>query len=246
MKLDVLTLFPEMVEQIAAWGVVGRAADKGLFELKTRNPRDYAVDSHRTVDDRPYGGGPGMVMRAEPLAACISDARRALPQAKVLYLSPQGRVFDQAYALELAAEPELILLCGRYEGIDERLVEREVDAEVSIGDYVLSGGEPAAMVMIDALVRLLDSALGNSKSAVQDSFSDGLLDCPHFTRPEVWEGQAIPAVLKGGNHKAIAEWRRKQSLGRTAERRPELLEKLELNTQDQRLLLDYTSRCSQR
>jgi tRNA (guanine37-N1)-methyltransferase len=239
-KLDVITLFPEMVEQIVAWGVVGRAANRGLLELSTRNPRDQATDVHRTVDDRPYGGGPGMLMRPEPLAASIREARRALPQAKVLYLSPQGRVFDQAYAAELAEQPELILLCGRYEGIDERLLASEVDAEVSIGDYVLSGGEPAAMVMVDAIARLLDGALGHSESAAQDSFSDGLLDCPHFTRPEVWEGQAIPAVLKSGDHKAIAKWRRQQALGRTALRRPELLEQLELNKEDQRLLADFS------
>lgn len=244
MKLDVITLFPELVEQIVAWGVVGRAADRGLLQLHTRNPRDHALDVHRTVDDRPYGGGPGMLMRPEPLAACIREARAQLPSAKVLYLSPQGRVFDQAYAAELAAEPELILLCGRYEGVDERLLAREVDAEVSIGDYVLSGGEPAAMVMVDAIARLLDGALGHRESAEQDSFSDGLLDCPHFTRPEVWEGQAVPAVLKSGDHKAIAQWRRQQALGRTAERRPELIEQLELNTQDQRLLAAYRSQDS--
>ncbi len=241
MKLEVITLFPEMVEQIVAWGVVGRAAKNGLLEFGTRNPRDYATDVHRSVDGRPYGGGPGMVMQPEPLAACIRDVRRTLPQAKVLYLSPQGRVLDQAYAAELAALPELVLLCGRYEGVDERLVTCEVDAEISIGDYVLSGGEPAAMVVVDALARLLDGALGHRESAQQDSFSDGLLDCPHFTRPEVWEEQAIPAVLKSGDHKAIAAWRRQQSLGRTAERRPELLEQLKLNRQDQRLLDDYLS-----
>ncbi len=240
-KLDVITLFPELVEQIVAWGVVGRAARNGLLELNTRNPRAFAQDVHRTVDDRPYGGGPGMVMRPEPLAACIREARESLPQAKVLYLSPQGRTFDQAYAAELAQQPELILLCGRYEGVDERLLAREVDAEVSIGDYVLSGGEPAAMVMIDAVARLLEGALGHADSAAQDSFSAGLLDCPHFTRPEVWEGQAIPAVLKSGDHKAIAAWRRQQSLGRTQERRPELLDQLELNKQDQRLLDGYSS-----
>jgi len=239
-KLDVITLFPELVEQIVAWGVVGRAADRGLLELVTRNPRDHALDVHRTVDDRPYGGGPGMLMRPEPLAAAIREARESLPSAKVLYLSPQGRVFDQAYAAELAAQPELILLCGRYEGVDERLLAREVDAEVSIGDYVLSGGEPAAMVMVDAIARLLDGALGHSESAEQDSFSDGLLDCPHFTRPEVWEGQAIPAVLKSGDHKAIAKWRRQQALGRTALRRPELLERLELNKEDRRLLAEFS------
>lgn len=240
MKLDVITLFPELVEQIVAWGVVGRAADRGLLDLVTRNPRDHALDVHRTVDDRPYGGGPGMLMRPEPLAAAIREARESLPSAKVLYLSPQGRVFDQAYAAELAAQPELILLCGRYEGVDERLLAREVDAEVSIGDYVLSGGEPAAMVMVDAIARLLDGALGHSESAEQDSFSDGLLDCPHFTRPEVWEGQAIPAVLKSGDHKAIAKWRRQQALGRTALRRPELLERLELNKEDRRLLAEFS------
>jgi len=239
-KLDVITLFPELVEQIVAWGVVGRAADRGLLDLVTRNPRDHALDVHRTVDDRPYGGGPGMLMRPEPLAAAIREARESLPSAKVLYLSPQGRVFDQAYAAELAAQPELILLCGRYEGVDERLLAREVDAEVSIGDYVLSGGEPAAMVMVDAIARLLDGALGHSESAEQDSFSDGLLDCPHFTRPEVWEGQAIPAVLKSGDHKAIAKWRRQQALGRTALRRPELLERLELNKEDRRLLAEFS------
>lgn len=242
MKLEVVTLFPDLVEQIVAWGVVGRAESKGLLELSTRNPRDYAMDVHRTVDDRPYGGGPGMVMRPEPLARSIRAARKRLPEAKVLYLSPQGRRFDQAYAEELAGLSELILLCGRYEGVDERLITREVDEEVSIGDFVLSGGEPAAMVLIDSVARLLEGVLGHSESAKQDSFSNGLLDCPHYTRPEVWEGDAIPAVLKSGDHKAIASWRRKQSLGRTAVRRPELIDQLELNKQDQHLLRDYQSR----
>lgn len=242
MKIDVVTLFPEMVEQIVAWGVVGRAADKGLLQLTTRNPRDHASDVHRTVDDRPYGGGPGMLMRPEPLAASIREARAARPEAQVVYLSPQGRVFDQSLAAELAQRPELILLCGRYEGVDERLIAREVDAEVSIGDFVLSGGEVAAMVVVDAVARLLDGALGHDESATQDSFSDGVLDCPHFTRPEVWEGVAVPPVLRSGDHRAIAQWRRQQALGRTAQRRPELLEQLPLNKQDQRLLDDYLSR----
>jgi len=232
-KLDVVTLFPEMVQQIAQWGVVGRAASQGLVELNTRNPRDYSTDNHRTVDDRPYGGGPGMVMKPEPLAACLRESKAALPTAKVVYLSPQGRVFDQACAAELADESALIFLCGRYEGVDERLIDREVDMELSIGDYVLSGGEPAVMVVIDAVARLLDGALGHSDSAAQDSFSDGLLDCPHFTRPEVWEGESIPAVLKSGDHKAIASWRRQQALERTAQRRPELLTQLELSKDDQ-------------
>lgn len=241
MKLDVITLFPEMVEQIVAWGVVGRAADKGLLQLTTRNPRDHATDVHRTVDDRPYGGGPGMLMRPEPLAASIREARSARPAARVLYLSPQGRMFDQCLAAKLAQEQELILLCGRYEGVDERLIAREVDAEVSIGDFVLSGGEMAAMVMVDAIARLLEGALGHRESAEQDSFSEGLLDCPHYTRPEVWEGLAIPPVLKSGDHRAIAQWRRQQALGRTFDRRPELLEQLELNKKDQCLLASYMS-----
>jgi tRNA (guanine37-N1)-methyltransferase len=236
MRIDVVTLFPQMVADLIGYGVTGRAREAGLFELGLWNPRDYSHDRHRTVDDRPYGGGPGMVMMVEPLRQAITEARQANPAARVVYLSPQGRRFDQTLAREMAGQP-LILVAGRYEGIDERLIELEVDEEWSIGDYVLSGGEPAALVVIDALTRLLPGALGHQDSAEQDSFSDGLLDCPHYTRPENYQGMQVPPVLLSGDHAAIRRWRLKQALGRTWLRRPELLEAMTLDA-EQRLLLD--------
>lgn len=239
MRIDVVTLFPQMVQDLVAYGVTGRAREAGLFELGTWNPRDHTHDRHRTVDDRPYGGGPGMVMLIEPLRRAIRDARQANPQGRVVYMSPQGRRFDQGVARELAQRPGVILVAGRYEGIDERLIELEVDEELSIGDYVLSGGEMAAMVVIDAVTRLLPGALGHRDSAAQDSFSDGLLDCPHYTRPEVYEERQVPPVLLSGDHAAIRRWRLKQSLGRTWLRRPDLLAQIELDSERQRLLDEF-------
>lgn len=241
MRVDVITLFPDFVRQVGECGVTGRAVQRELLQLHTWNPRDYTHDRHRTVDDRPYGGGPGMVMRYEPLRDAIREVRSASPQARVMYLSPQGRQLDQAAVRELAARPGLILVAGRYEGIDERLLAREIDEEWSIGDYVLSGGELAAMVMIDAVARLQPGALGDEDSAAQDSFSAGLLDCPHYTRPETVDGMTVPAVLLGGNHSDIERWRAKQALLRTWRRRPELLERLQLN-QEQQALLEETLR----
>ncbi|MDZ4261697.1 MAG: tRNA (guanosine(37)-N1)-methyltransferase TrmD [Pseudomonadota bacterium] len=239
MRIDVITLFPQMVLDLVEYGVTGRARENGLFELGTWNPRDYTQDRHRTVDDRPYGGGPGMLMMIEPLRQAIKGARQANPQSRVIYMSPQGRRLDQALAGELVQRPGLILVAGRYEGIDERLIELEIDEELSIGDYVLSGGEMAAMVVIDAVTRLLPGALGHQGSAEQDSFSNGLLDCPHYTRPEVYEERRVPPVLLSGDHEAVRRWRLKQSLGRTWLRRPDVLAGVELNSEQQRLLDEY-------
>ena len=239
MRIDVVTLFPELVQTLTEHGIPRRAAQRGLLRLETWNPRDYTRDRHRTVDDRPYGGGPGMVMRVEPLQAAIRAARQADVAAPVIYLSPQGRRLDQAGVRELARRSRLILVAGRYEGIDERLIEAEVDEEWSIGDYVLSGGELAAMVLADAVTRLLPGALGDADSAGQDSFMEGLLDYPHYTRPEEVAGRRVPEVLLGGNHAEIERWRRQQALGRTRERRPDLLELLELDEEQQALLTEY-------
>jgi tRNA (guanine37-N1)-methyltransferase len=236
MRFDVVTLFPAMVEAVTDFGIVSRAAARGQMELKTWNPRDYTRDVHRTVDDRPYGGGPGMVMQIEPLRQAIQAARKANPGARVVYMSPQGRLLDQDAVRHFAQQEGLILLAGRYEGVDERLIEMEVDEEWSIGDYVLSGGELPAMVLVDAVTRLLPGVLGDEDSAQQDSFMDGLLDYPHYTRPEVYEGKVVPPVLLGGNHARIAQWRRQQSLVRTFLRRPDLLETIELSDEDRDLL----------
>lgn len=233
MRIDLISLFPEFLAQIASHGVVGRAGERGLLSLHGHNPRDFAEGNYRRVDDRPFGGGPGMVMLVDPLRAAINAAREADPApAKVIYLSPQGRRLDQALVRKLATESRLILLCGRYEGVDERLVDAEVDEEVSIGDYVLSGGELAAAVLIDAIARLQDGALNDAESAVQDSFEDGLLDCPHYTRPVEHALGAVPEVLLSGNHAEIARWRRRQSLARTLERRPDLLQTATLDKAD--------------
>ena len=238
MRIEVVTLFPEMLRTLLDFGVTGRAADRGLLQVGSWNPRDYATDARRTVDDRPFGGGPGMVMQVEPLRAAIRAVRQSTgPGAPVIYLSPQGKRFDQQEAQRLAKLPALILVAGRYEGVDERLIESEVDAELSTGDYVLSGGELPALVVIDALARLLPGALGDEDSAAQDSFMQGLLDYPQYTRPEELDGLRVPAVLLSGDHAAIRRWRMKQALGRTWLRRPELLEKLELSA-EQRTLLD--------
>ena len=238
MRFAVISLMPQMFDALKDQGVVGRALDRGLAELRLLNPRDYTSDVHRTVDDRPYGGGPGMVMKYEPLQAAIDDARTIVPDAKVIYLSPQGRRFDQNTAREMAdTGQDQILLAGRYEGIDERIIERYVDEEWSIGDYVLSGGELAAMVIMDAVIRLLPGALGAADSAQQDSFMDGLLDCPHYTRPEQIDGLAVPEILQSGNHELIRRWRLKQALQRTLKRRPDLIQDREM-TSEQAILLD--------
>ena len=237
MRIDVITLFPELVEQVVACGVVGRAAEQNLLELHCWNPRDYTRDRHRTVDDRPYGGGPGMLMKVQPLEDAIAAVRRQNAIAPLVYLSPQGELITQQLLARQVELGSVVFLCGRYEGIDERLIQREVDAEWSLGDYVISGGELAAMVCIDAMARLLPGALGHEASAAQDSFSAGLLDCPHYTRPEEYRGDRVPGVLMNGNHREIETWREKQALGRTWQRRPDLLERIELDAR-QRALLD--------
>lgn len=240
MHINVVSLFPEMVATIAEYGVVGRAERRKLVSLDIENPRDYTDDAHRTVDDRPYGGGPGMVMKYQPVAGALQAAKAKLPEGSlVVCLSPQGRVFDQAMARRYAALPGLVLLAGRYEGIDERLIESQVDEELSLGDFVLSGGEIAAMAVVDAVVRLLPGVLGDDESAEQDSFMEGLLDCPHYTRPEEVGGKSVPDVLLSGDHAKIARWRHKQALGRSYLRRPDLLEKLELSNEQQRLLDEF-------
>lgn len=238
MHVQLVSLFPEFASSLASHGVVGRAITRGLVRLDCWNPRDFAGDPHRTVDDRPYGGGPGMVMKFEPLAAAVQAARAATPPGSpVVCLSPQGELFDQQTARRFATLPGLILVAGRYEGIDERLIEAEVDIELSIGDFVLSGGEIAAMAVVDAIVRLVPGVLGDQESAQQDSFMSGLLDHPHYTRPEVVRGMRVPDVLLSGDHTRIARWRRKQALGRSFVRRPDLLRKIEL-TDEQRQMLD--------
>jgi tRNA (guanine37-N1)-methyltransferase len=240
MKIDVISLFPPMFEAVAAHGISGRAIKNGLLTLRVWNPRDYTDDKHRSVDDRPYGGGPGMVMMTEPIVRAINAARNGQsPGAKVLYLSPQGRQLDHVGVMSLSKRDGLILLAGRYEGIDERLFETEVDEEWSIGDYVLSGGELAAMVVIDAITRQIPGALGDADSAQQDSFADGLLDYAHYTRPEVYAGRKVPEILLSGDHEKIRRWRLKQSLGRTWLRRPDLLERLPLNDEQKRLLEEF-------
>jgi tRNA (guanine37-N1)-methyltransferase len=238
MRFDVITLFPEMFDAIRL-GITGRAIDKGLAELVLWNPRDYTEDVHQTVDDRPYGGGPGMVMKVEPLLAAIQAAKAQNPTSKVVYLSPQGQRFVQATALAATQTSGIILIAGRYEGIDERVIHSFVDEEWSLGDFVLSGGELPAMVVIDSMIRLLPGALGHAESAEQDSFSDGLLDCPHYTRPENILDQDVPSVLLSGDHEKIRLWRLQQALGRTWLRRPDLLEGRELNKQEQELLDEF-------
>jgi tRNA (guanine37-N1)-methyltransferase len=246
LQLDVVTLFGSMFDAVTRTGVTGRARERRLYELVVWNPRDFATNAYRSVDDRPYGGGPGMVMMAEPLEKALSAARQrqkssGVAAPRVLHLSPQGRLLDHARVAELASEQGIVLLAGRYEGLDERVITRAVDDEISIGDYVLSGGELAAMVVIDALVRQLPGALGDAESASQDSFVNGLLDHPHYTRPEVYEGEAVPAVLLSGNHADIARWRLKQALGRTWLRRPDLLEKRALAPEEAKLLEEFKS-----
>lgn len=240
MDIAVVTLFPEMLAPFGRCGIVGRAVQRGLLRLAAVDPRDYATDVHATVDDRPYGGGPGMVIRVEPFATAIRAARgQVAAGSPVVFLTPQGRPFDQAMAARFAALPGVVLVAGRYEGFDERLIEACGDEEVSLGDYVLSGGEVAAMAVIDATVRLLPGALGDDQSAVEDSFATGLLDHPHYTRPELAAGRAVPKVLLEGNHAAIRRWRRKQALGRTSLRRPDLLGAVRLTDEDRALLDEF-------
>jgi tRNA (guanine37-N1)-methyltransferase len=240
MQVAVVTLFPQMFEAIERWGITSRAIARGILSLDCINPRDYARDRHRSVDDRPYGGGPGMVMMVQPLSDAIHAARERIGAgAHTVYLSPQGRRVDQAAIAALAERQRLILVCGRYEGVDERLLVREVDEELSVGDFVLSGGEVAAMLLVEATTRLLPGALGHEESARSDSFANGLLDCPHYTRPEVVDGLEVPAVLLGGDHEAIRRWRLKQALGRTWLRRPDLLRDAELDDEQRALLDEY-------
>ncbi len=242
MRIDVITIFPQMFAALTQHGITSRALQRGLFELGLWDPRQYTTDRHRSVDDRPYGGGPGMVMRAPPLARALRAARAQHGgPSKVVYLSPQGKRLDHAAVVEFARGEGLILLAGRYEGVDERLLEACIDEEWSIGDYVLSGGELAAMVMIECIVRQLPGALGNEESVLQDSFARGLLDCVHYTRPERFEGTAVPRVLLSGDHDAIRRWRLRESLGRTWLRRPDLLARLELD-EEQRSLLESFQR----
>ncbi|MEX0385613.1 tRNA (guanosine(37)-N1)-methyltransferase TrmD [Spiribacter onubensis] len=239
MRFDVVTLFPEMIRSVMGYGVIGRAIERGLVELVTWNPRDYSRDRHGTVDDRPYGGGPGMVMKVEPLRDAIQAARAVSEPGPVIYLSPDGPTLDGGHVGSLAEQSRVILLCGRYEGIDERLIELEVDARLSIGDYVVSGGELPAMVVMDAVARLVPGVLGHAESAAQDAFAEGLLDWPHYTRPETVAGRGVPAVLTSGDHQAVARWRLQQALGRTQARRPDLLDRRGLDEQEQALLDAY-------
>ena len=240
MWIGVISLFPDMFRAITDFGVTGRAVKRGLLDINCWNPRDFAHDKHRTVDDRPYGGGPGMLMMVQPLRDAVHAAKQAAgDDVKVIYLSPQGKKLTQSGVAELARCSKLLLVAGRYEGIDERVIQSDIDEEWSVGDYVLSGGELPAMTLIDAVSRLVPGVLGDMASAEQDSFTDGLLDCPHYTRPEVLDGVAVPEVLMSGNHEHIRRWRLKQSLGRTWQRRPELLDNLALTDEQAKLLAQY-------
>lgn len=239
MRIRIITLFPEMVLNLAQFGVIGRALEGGLVELDTLNPRDYSTDPHGRVDDRPYGGGPGMVMQYKPLQKAIHQARDNDPDSHVVCLSAQGRLFEQKDVARLRTYSSLVLVAGRYEGIDERLVEAETDEELSVGDFVVSGGELPAMLLVDALVRHVPGALGHEESARQDSFVDGMLDCPHYTRPGSIDGREVPEVLLHGDHQAIKRWREKQALGRTWERRPDMFAKLDLSEEQKALLEEY-------
>ena len=246
MRIGIVSLFPEMFRAVSDFGITGRAVSNGLIELDFFNPRDYTTDRRRTVDDKPYGGGPGMLMKVRPVQKAIQDAKKSTGPARVIYLTPQGMPLNQETLGSLSTDSAMILLSGRYEGIDERLIEQEVDLELSIGDYVLSGGELAAMVLIDGLARLLPGVVGDEESVIRDSFYDGLLDYPQYTRPERLEGEdegseqsRVPAVLLSGDHAAIARWRVKQALGRTWERRPDLLARQVLDDEAKQLLQEY-------
>jgi tRNA (guanine37-N1)-methyltransferase len=244
LQFDVVTIFPAMFDAVAEAGVIGRARDKGIYQLVAWNPRDFAQNAYRTVDDRPYGGGPGMVMMAEPVGRALAAAKQRQKSAgvqhpRVIHLTPQGRLLNHRLVMELAGQQGLVLLAGRYEGVDERVTARDIDDEVSIGDYVLSGGELAAMVLIDCIVRQLPGVLGDAESATQDSFVNGLLDCPHYTRPETYDGERVPDVLLSGDHAAIRRWRLKQAIGRTWQRRPDMLARRMLSQDEQKLLDEY-------
>ncbi|MGI9245631.1 MAG: tRNA (guanosine(37)-N1)-methyltransferase TrmD [Steroidobacteraceae bacterium] len=239
MRIVVVTLFPEFVEHALQFGVLGRALERGVLTVATVNPRQFATDVHKTVDDRPYGGGPGMDLKAEPLRLAMTEAAAQVPQARRVYLAADGAPLTQRKVADFAGLAELVLVAGRYEGVDERFVDECIDECVSVGDVVLSGGELPALTLIDAVARLLPGTLGDADSAIEESFSDGLLDWPHYTRPEVWAGRAVPPVLVGGNHAAIARWRLKQSLGRTWQRRPDLLARRDLSEGERRLLAEY-------
>ena len=238
-RFDVVTLFPEMFAALADSGITGRALDAGLWSLTTWNPRDFTTDNYRTVDDRPYGGGPGMVMLADPLERALDAVSRSGGSARTIYLSPQGRKLDHRRVMEFSRENSVTLLCGRYEGVDERLLARRVDEEISIGDFVLSGGEIAAMALMDAVVRQLPGAVGDSASVMEESFVDGLLDCPQYTRPEKYRGEKVPEMLLSGHHENIRRWRLKQALGRTWLRRPDLLEVRSLSDEERLLLEEF-------
>ncbi|GLI37363.1 tRNA (guanosine(37)-N1)-methyltransferase TrmD [Geobacter hydrogenophilus] len=244
MKFDILTLFPAMFEGPLTESIIRRAVEKGLLDIRLHQIRDFAADRHKVVDDAPYGGGDGMVMKVEPIAACLEAVKAERPKARVLLTSPRGRLFDNAAARELAQEEEVIIICGRYEGIDERVRELFVEDEFSIGDFVLTGGELAAMVMIDATVRFVPGVLGSPGSAETDTFSDGLLEYPHYTRPAEFRGHSVPAVLLSGNHAEVARWRRRKALEETIRSRPDLLEKAVLNSDDRRYLLELVERDS--
>ena len=239
MRIVVVTLFPEFVEHAIQFGVLGRALERGVLAVETVNPRQFATDVHKTVDDRPYGGGPGMVLKAEPLREAMRAAGARVPAARRVYLAADGAPLTQRKVAEYAGLDALVLVAGRYEGVDERFVEECIDESIAIGDVVLSGGELPALTVIDAVARLLPGTLGDAESAVQESFSLGLLDWPHYTRQEVWAGRAVPEVLTNGNHAAIARWRLKQALGRTWRRRPDLLAQRDLSVEERRLLAEY-------
>ena len=244
LQFDVVTLFPKMFDALTESGIIGRARDRRAYQFLPWNPRDFATNSHRTVDDRPYGGGPGMVMMIDPLEKAVCAARQrqisaGVRKPRVIYLSPQGRLLTHQLVMSLAAEQGIVLLAGRYEGVDERLIARQFDDEISIGDFVMSGGELAAMALMDAVIRQLPGVLGDAQSAEQDSFVRGLLDCPHYTRPEVYEGEGVPPVLMSGNHADILRWRLKQSLGRTQQRRPDLLAARGISNDERALLDEY-------
>ena len=253
-ECDVITLFPEMFNAITQYGVTGKANRNAIFQLNTWNPRDFTHDNHRTVDDSPYGGGPGMVMMAQPLEDAITQAKArqkalGIEKTQTAYLTPQGKRLDHEMVKQLSTLPGLILLCGRYEGIDERLIMRQVDMEISIGDYVVSGGELAAMVLIDCIVRQIPGTLGDPESANQDSFADGLLDCPHYTRPEIYKGSQVPEVLMSGNHAHIRRWRLQQALGRTWLKRPDLFELKfahGMTVEEEKLLEEFKQSCKSR
>lgn len=238
-EIGVITLFPELVKNVFEYGINSRAVKQGALAWSTWNPRDFTDDKHKTVDDRPFGGGPGMLMKVLPLTKAIQTAKASLNKPHIVYLSPHGKTLNQQKVMQLLAKPSLLLIAGRYEGIDQRVIDKDIDEQISIGDYVLSGGELASMVLIDSLIRQIPGVLGHKDSAQQDSFSNGLLDYPHYTRPEVVQGLTVPKVLLSGNHKKIAIWRRKQSLGLTWQNRPDLLDETQLSEDDRKLLNEY-------